>query len=239
MMKNITSEFSNIYTPVKALLFYQCDKGKEDNVYIESYDIGKSGRPVNAHPLSAKEMIDLSTLMQSANELKTDYLNSEGLLPANVLHINAKGTGEVIWYTPAQTVNIYFAAALDIPCGKAKVPPMVWKAGKENLSVFALNKNKRPKAETALYYAPYFNIYRNGNVCMGTVDVEIAQDSCLEAFIQQWQDYFWNSYFSHLMEDFNPVSVNIVQLWKSQVEKGEEFPLDILKKTNYNLKDIL
>jgi PRTRC genetic system protein B len=239
MMKNITNEFSAIYNPVKALLFYQCDTGKESNIYIESYDIGKSGRPVNAHPLSANELIDLSALMQSAQELKTDYLKSEGLMPLNVLHINPKETGEVIWYTLAQEVSIYFSKALDLPCGKAKVPPMVWKAGKESVSVFALDKNKRPKATTALYHAPYFNIYGNGNVCMGTVDVAISQDSCLETFMQQWQGYFWNSYFSHLMEDFNPVTVNIVQLWKSQVEDGGEFPLDILKKTNYTLKDIL
>ncbi len=237
-MKNITSQFSNIYNPVKALLFYKCDSVKENDLYIESYDIGKTGRPVNAHPLSHKELIDLSTVLQSAQELKTDYLCSEGLMPANVLHINPKGTGEVIWYTPAQEVNIYFANALEIPNGKAKVPPMIWKAGKESLSVFALNKNKKPNSNSSLFHAPYFNIYRSGSVCMGTVDVKF-EDSCLEEFMQRWQDYFWNSYFSHLLDDFNPVTVNIVQLWKSQTKNGKDFPLEILKKTNYTLKDIL
>jgi len=238
-MKNLTNQFNNIFNPVKAILFYKCDTVKENKIYIESYDINKDGRPVNAHPLSAKEMIDLSESLQSAQELQTNYLNSEGLLPSNVLHINPKATGEVIWYTPAQEVNVFFAAALGIPCGKAKVAPMIWKAGKESLSVFSLNKNKKPKAETALYHAPFFNIYNNGNVCMGTVDVQIKQDCCLEEFMEQWQNYFWNSYFSHLMNDFNPVTVNILQLWKSQVKNGTDFPLNILKKTNYNLKDIL
>jgi hypothetical protein len=27
--------------------------GTKEEIYVESYDIGKTGRPVNAHPLSA------------------------------------------------------------------------------------------------------------------------------------------------------------------------------------------
>lgn len=244
-MKNITNEFNNFFTPVKALLIYQ-QEGERDNnrysdkdVYVESYDIGNNGKPINAHPLSSKEMLHLSELFQSAKDLQQGYLNSEGLLPAKVLHIHHGGKGSVVWFTPAQEQPVFFAGILEIPSGTAKVPPMLWKADDEQLSVYALRTNRKPSLQTTLYHAPFFNIYENGNVCMGTVDIQIAKNCSLEDFMQQWENYFWNSYFSHLMQDFNPVTTNIVQLWQSQVESHADFPVDVLKKTNLTIENIL
>ena len=108
-MKNITQQFNDQYIPVKALLIYQSDE-KEcsdqyhnengQQVYVESYDIGKYGNPVNAHPLTIPEMQALGELLQSSQELKGGYLKSRGLLPANVVYINPLNNGFAIWYTP-------------------------------------------------------------------------------------------------------------------------------------------
>lgn len=244
-MENITHLFDDCYLPEKALLIYRCHRrtenggGTEESIYVESYDIDKSGKPINAHPLSKKEMISLSELFQTSRELKTNYLKSRGLIPSGVLQINTQGTGSVCWFTPAQKVNLPFTPSLGIPSGEASVPAMIWKATREQLSVFAIKGNKKPTVTTPLYHAPFFNVHANANVCMGTVEVDIPGDSCLEDFISHWEKYFWNSYFSHMMEGFNPVNGNMVLLWKELIKTGEDFPVTALKKTKHSLQNIL
>ena len=72
-MKNITQQFNSGFEPFKALLIYRYDKAEEINhfqrdekrteIYVESYDIGRDGKPINAHPLNEKEMSSLSELL--------------------------------------------------------------------------------------------------------------------------------------------------------------------------------
>ena len=124
--------------------------------------------------------------------------------------------------------QLYFTENLEIPNGIAEVPAMLWLAGKRNLKVFALANNRRPTEKTSLFYAPFFNVYENGTVCMGTVDVDIKNSSSLEEFTKKWEDYFFNSYFSHLMNEHNPIKGNCVNLWKSLVDKDEIFPKNVL-----------
>jgi PRTRC genetic system protein B len=236
-MENITEVFKDIYQPVKALLFYQNENGRD--AYIEAYDINPKGRAVNAHPLSFQETIALAESLNTATDVNKAYLKSKGLLPDNVLHICPDTDGSVLWHTKAQEVDMYFSESLQIPCGKASVPPLVWKAGKDQLSVYAVKTNQQLKSETILYAAPFFNLYANGEVCMGTVTIEAANAACLEDFMTAWESYFWNSYFSHLIAGESPVEGNIVQLWQEQVGTGRKFPLEILKKTGRTIKDLI
>jgi PRTRC genetic system protein B len=237
-MKNISKEFEQEYRPYKAILFYGCTASGSE-VYVESYDIGKQGNPINAHPLSIKEMSELAGQLKQVGELSEGHLFPKGIMPENVLYTTEKQNGTVIWYTPAQQVNMLFAPQLDIPNGLAKVPAMVWKANRQELSVFALKSSRKPKADTPLCYAPYFNIYEDGKVCMGTVAVDLPATICMEEFIHAWQQYFWNSYFSHLILNYSPVKGNIVQLWQQQVTRSQDFPASELKPTTLTLKKIL
>jgi PRTRC genetic system protein B len=242
-MKNLTNDFCNTYQPIKALLICQKQSGDEGNeehsIYVESYDIGKFGKPINAHPLTFKETLQLSSLFQPAEEFKTGYLRSRGILPNKVLYVNPQQSGYAVWSTPPQEVPLFFASALGIPSGRGKVPAMVWKADRNELMVYALKGNKKPDSRTKLFHAPFFNIYNDGRVCMGTVRINITESARLEDFTGQWESYFWNSYFSHLMSDFNPVTENIVQLWQAQVSTGKPFPTQILKPTNFTLQNLL
>jgi PRTRC genetic system protein B len=146
--------------------------------------------------------------------------------------------GTVLWYTKAQQRKLYFVDNLGIPNGKAYILPMVWFANKNNLSVFALASNRRPTEKTPLHYAPFFNIYENGNVCMGTVTVDIKNSASIEEFIQAWEDYFFNSYFSHSLCE-NLTRKNIVNLWKDLIGTDKPFPKEVLKKNNKSLKNLL
>lgn len=135
--------------------------------------------------------------------------------------------------------QLYFAENLEIPNGIAEIPAMIWYANKRNLTVFALANNRRPREKTQLYHAPFFNVYDNGKVCMGTVDVNIQNSSSVEEFTEKWEDYFFNSYFSHLMNEHNPINGNCVNLWRNLANIEKSFPKQVLKSTNKTLKQLL
>ena len=236
-MNDITHHFGTLFHPVSALVIYQT-KDDDKNIYVEHFDMDKDGNPINAHPLSEREAKILAKSLNTEKERSKAFLKSESILPINVLYINPTEKGSVIWYTKARKTKLFFTESLEIPNGTASIPAMLWVAFKQNLTVFSLTSDKRPTEKTILYHAPFFNVYENGSVCMGTVNVDIKNSVSVEEFIKAWEDYFFNSKFSHL-NNHNPTNGNCVNMWKELVDTGKSFPKEILKKTNKTLKNIL
>ena len=239
-MKDITQDFGKLYHPTSALVFFQTNERIKET-YVEYFDMDKNGNPINAHPLTEKEA---KTLVKALNtktqkEKSKDFLKPKGILPTNILQINPSENGSVLWFTKSMKKQLYFTENLEISNGRAEVPAMLWFANKRSLKIFALSSNQRPTEKTPLFYAPFFNVYENGNVCMGTVDVHIQNSTSLEEFIKNWEDYFFNSYFSHLMNEHNPINGNCVNLWKSLINVEKPFPKEALKKANRTLKNLL
>lgn len=238
-MKNISNLLDEIYQPVKALVIYESSREKEKGVYVESYDMDDRGRPLNAHPLTVEEANGLAECLDNSQQMGSSFLKPKGILPLEILYINPEKRRFVIWHTKAQRVNLFFIDKLGIPCGKVCIPPMIWKADANELSVFAIRDNSRPSIKTPLYHAPFFNIYATGKVCMGTVDIEINNYGSLEEFIHGWQEYFFNSYFSHSLDNYVPAKTNIVSLWKALVNTRKKFPISALVKNNKTLKNLI
>lgn len=237
-MKDITGLFNKVYQPVKGLIIYgsMCEK---DNHFVEAYDMDQQGKMINAHPLALNESQELAETLVIASQVNQAYLQSTGLLPCNLLHLRTGKKGFAIWYTPPQYQNLYFHKDLSIPDGRFGLPAMIWKADQEHLSVYALTDNKKPGLKSLLYHAPYFNVYNSGEVCMGTVDIEIDGNFGLEDFIAQWQKYFFNSKFSHVIGETSPVKVNIVQLWQGLHNNRKKFPVKTLVKHSITIKNLL
>lgn len=238
ILNEITENFETLYYPKSALVFYET-KGTNTDMYVEHFDMDKNGNPINAHPLTVKEANVLAKSLQTDEEIKKAFLKPKGILPTNILHINPSEKGTVLWYTKAQQRQLYFVKGLGIPNGKAQVPPMLWFANKNSLSVFALASDRRPTEKTPLHYAPFFNVYENGNVCMGTVTIDIQNSASVEEFIQAWESYFSNSYFSHLLGNYNPIKGNCVTIWKDLIGTDNPFPKEVLKPNNKTLKNLL
>jgi PRTRC genetic system protein B len=245
-MNNVSQQFNEQYNPVKALLIYQSVEQENEHyepkpteIYVESYDIGKYGNPINAHPLSLNEMTALSELLQATKELQNTYLQCKGVIPPTLIQVNSQSNGYAVWYSPQQSVDLFFSESLGIPSGKAKIPALLWKATKERLQVFALKGKAKPNADSSLYYAPLFNLSQDGSVCMGTVNVNIDRQTALEQFMAQWESYFFNSYFTHTLGNHRHCKGNIVQLWQGQVGTDSEFPQNELIKNGKTLKDII
>lgn len=238
-INNITSSFGTLYHPKAALVFYEA-KAENTNVYVEHFDMDRNGIPVNAHPLTEREANALAKALQIEKNKDKAFLKSNGILSTNILYINPNtDSGAVVWYTKGQRRQLYFASNLDIPSGRAYVPSMVWYANKNNLWVFALASDRRPTEKTPLYFAPFFNIYEEGRVCMGSVTISIKNSASVEEFTKAWEDYFFNSYFSHLLENYNPITGNCVNLWKELIQTEKTFPNEVLKKNNKTLKNLL
>ncbi len=238
-MNNITEDFGTLYFPKSALVFYEA-KGINAEMYVEHFDMDKSGNPINAHPLTVREANVLAKSLLTEKEQNQAFLKPKGILPTNILHINPSAEkGSVLWFTKAQQRQLYFVNGLEILNGKASIPPMLWLANKNSLAVFALATNRRPTEKTPLYHAPFFNIYIDGKVCMGTVNINIKNSASVEEFTNAWEDYFFNSYFSHLLGNYNPIKGNCVNLWKDLIGTDKPFPKEILKPNNKTLKNIL
>ncbi|MFH6972641.1 PRTRC system protein B [Flavobacterium petrolei] len=237
-INDITENFGTLYHPKSALVFYQT-KGTNTNMYVEHFDMDKNGNPVNAHPLTVNEAKVLAKALHTDKEKDKAFLKPKGILPTNILHINPSEKGTVLWYTKAQKQQFYFVKGLSIPNGKAHVPSMLWYASKNSLALFAITTDRRPTENTPLYFAPFFNIYEDGKVCMGTVSIDIKNSASVEEFISAWEDYFFNSYFSHLLGEHSPIKGNCVSLWKKLIETSEAFPNDVLKKNNKTIKNLL
>jgi PRTRC genetic system protein B len=237
-MKNITATFGTLYHPIKAFVIYQQD-ASDTGIYIEAYDMDKNGYPINAHPLSVQESTRLAKALDTSEQRKHKFLTPAGLLPKNVLYLNSDQNGCAVWYTPAQTVNLLFVDNLTIPNGKASLPPLLWKASKNSLHLYALFTVADLSPQTVLAHAPFFNLYEDGRVCMGTVSINIKGNCLLEAFIDQWEQYFFNSYFSHMIRDKSPVKGNITTLWQSLVNSRKRFPIQALLKNGLTLQHLL
>ena len=236
-VNNITNDFGTLYHPKSALVFYETI-GTNTDMYVEHFDMDTNGTPINAHPLTVKEANILAKALKTDEEKSKAFLKPKGILPTNILHINPSEKGTVLWYTKAQQRQLYFVDSLGISNGKAQVPPMLWFANKNSLSVFALASDRRPTEKTPLHYVPFFNIYEKGNVCMGTVSIDIKNSASVEEFIQAWEHYFFNSYFSHSLCE-NLTKKNIVNLWKDLINTDKPFPKEVLKKNNKTLKNLL
>lgn len=235
-MKDLTENIGTMYLPKAALVIYEADKCKE--TYVEYFDMDATGCPINAHPLTVKEAQEFSKALDTQKENRS-FLKPKGIITASILHIDPSQDGLVIWYTKGQQRKMFFVDALEIPSGNAFVPAMLWVATNRTLSVFALKSDRRPNENTLLCNAPFFNLYATGKVCMGTVHIDIKKSDSLEDFTAAWEHYFFNSYFSHLLDNHQPVSGNCVSLWKKLVKTGAAFPCEVLKPTKKTLKNLL
>lgn len=235
-LTDITHQLGQLYFPQSALVFYQTE-GNRPETYVEYYDMDNTGMPVNAHPLTLREAKALTKALCIADE-KVNCLQSNGILGSHILHVDPLKS-KAVWFTKSMQRPLCFTENLGLPKGKAYVPPMLWVADRQSLTVFAMVSNRRPTEKTPLYHTPLFNIYEDGKVCMGSVDVRIKKTVSLEEFTKVWENYFFNSYFSHLMTGHNPVKGNCVSLWKHLITTGEAFPIEVLIKNNRTLKDLL
>lgn len=232
-----TNDTTTLYHPAAALVVFSAEGS--GSPYIEYYDMDESGCPVNPHPLSVREAQRLAKALDTRGETAKAFLKPTGLLPSSVLHINPSAQGSVVWYTKPQRFFMHFTPKLKLESGMVALPALVWKADRKKLFLYALKRKTKPDANTPLCFAPVLNVYHDGAICMGNVDVNIKAAASLEEFTTAWQGYFFGSYFSHFIGGDTPVKGNLISLYRQLIESGHPFPVDRLVTTPLTLKDLL
>lgn len=241
-MKNITTStvkevFGTIYKPIAALVFYQEQRQFGTGaVSVEYFDFDRQGFPVNAHPLTVREAATLKGLLKT-DERTNDQLIINGILGPNILSLD-QISSRVIWYTKPMKRKLLFVEQLNIPSVPVNIPSLLWVGDRNRLRLFALKSSKRPEATTSLHHAPFPNIHADGTVCMGTVNVIFKKNITIDEFVHTWEEYFFNSHFSHLMAGHVATSGNCLNHWKRIAHTGEKFPVEILKKSAFTPKNI-
>jgi PRTRC genetic system protein B len=226
-----------LYHPAAAIVVFKPEE-RDNDLYLEYYAMDENGCPVNPRPLTVKEAQGLAKALDTRKAAAKAFLKPKGIIPCNVLHINPAENGSVVWYTKPRRQKLHFTESLISPLDVLPLPALVWHADKSRLSVFALTGKGKPRLGTPLFHAPFFNLYRNGSVCMGSVSIDIKQSASLEEFITAWEGYFFGSYFSHLIDNNNPVKGNLISLYKS-LEGIAAFPTEELLPMRLILKDLL
>ena len=133
----------------------------------------------------------VSELMALLNTPKLSYI------PENTIAISESA---VAWFEPAATRTMFFRAETDsaVAAFDKKLvpqPALLFVARRQKLSVFALPSNERPTLNTPLFLAPYWNVYDDNRVCLGSMRVP---KSFKPEDTSAWTAAFFASEFTHL-----------------------------------------
>lgn len=112
----------------------------------------------------------------------------------------AVGMQSVAWWVPPSSRTLQFDAKYAQTASIAKLsgvpvplPGLVMTATPGKLQVFAVKGAQIPQADSALYHAPFWNMFDTGAMCQGTVRYPTA---CTPENQPNWEACFFQSVFT-------------------------------------------
>lgn len=162
------------------------------------------------------------------------------ILPARVLVRTAE---MIVWWSPPGEQTMFFSDRSEDPLLKKMNgkryphPPLLFKVCGPNLWIRALEKSERPKAETRMCMAPYWNCYDNGVVCTGSM--KIPREKSVTA-IEMWEQSFFHSEFTHESgtRKHTRFPGGLLAMWQF-LEGKKEFPSKYLVKLPQTLAELV
>ena len=170
-----------------ALLIYR--ENRRSFITWHTVTAQKQGPPAlgPAQPLTAAFVEDLAESLSGGAVAE--------ILLENIL---AKTDRMIAWWTPRRVRRMFFenaeSKAQQLNGKVFPQPALVWRVTKGDLKIRALCENKRPKAETMLAVAPFWNLSDDGRVCLGSMR---SPGSVSVASIGAWEQGFYESAFTH------------------------------------------
>jgi len=153
----------------------------------------KFGQAEGAPYLAEAEPLTMEFLRALSTGLGV-YVPPE-ILPASVL---VRTSELLVWWTPAQHRILFFGehsgAGNELNGKRYPVPPLVFKVAGGKLWVRALDNDERPRGETKLRTAPFWNCNDAAEVCVGTM--RLPESSGVDA-MEGWECGFFQSEFTH------------------------------------------
>lgn len=225
-MNSTTKEILTELLPEMAIIVYKNDH----KYYLERRDI-INGKMASGIPLTEKCLTDIFNVISSE---ESNILH--GAVPDNMLYADSRcGREKYVWYNKPMKRSLLFSKEAGIPDGQMWVPGLVYAASASSLSVFAF-KGRNPKNN--LFRAPFFNIYNDGRVCLGSAKVDKPYELTFDSIMKYWEKMFWASEFAHLIGS-NPVKGNLSTITKNSISTGCKFPDSELIPAEQKLKSLI
>jgi PRTRC genetic system protein B len=162
-----------------------------------------------------------------------------GFIPESALYIDGD---LLLWWVPPARRHIAFRSKELGADERGEVVPhpgLVFAASSRVWAVWAVKGDRRPALDTPLYQAPYFNVWQDGRICQG--NVEVPQGTTAEK-IDAWNAAFFGSFFTHPNVPKNLVKYRggSTRFWRDMLDgKFATFPEKVLVPANATLQDLL
>lgn len=223
----------------KSLVVIYADK-QEYNFYLESRGILPTD---NGFTFGSPVPLDEKTLKQlvkhySVKSNKT-IVNPE-IIPEYLLYGQSDSDSTtVVWYRPAQKKVLNFSKSLKLKTTEVHIPATLFCIRNEALYAFALKDNKRPDYNTVLCNAPFFNIYGNGAVCLGTANIGKPGNTFVDE-IERYENGFYMAEQNGGTTE-GRTKTPLAKLWGNQIKSKKPFDVkELIKHPKYkNLGDFL
>ena len=160
------------------------------------------------------------------------------IYPENVL---ARTPDMLVWWSPPQR-RVMFFGGTDQEARKINGlvfphPALIFKVAGKDLFVRAMPTTSRPRPETRLKTAPYWNTDSRGLVCAGSMRVPDSSDI---ASIPAWHDAYFQSEFTHAAGAVRLTShpEGFIGLWRSLLGR-KRFPAQYLTDAGETLQEFV
>ena len=212
--------------PVKSVVLYS----NGNDAYAEIHDINKEGEFGAGRPMKSKELILFDSIVKSEEKLAEKkcfpFRNIIGY-ESNVL------SDKVAWIYPASKVTLFYGADVKgLKTGEYYIPNILFVSDGSSVDVYAIKRKDilNLSEDTQLYTAPFFNVYKGGDVCMGSA--KVAKFKNATEMIYSVENAFFDSVFTHTnMNDI--VKGSLIDCYNNQNKKFDEkllLPTKKLKK---------
>lgn len=214
------------FTPETGMVVYR----RDSKFYVQVHEIIKTGDNKftwgEGKPFQKEQLQDLALSIKKENfsSLKLKYF-----LPENVLYYQPGIINKFMWFIEPQKCGIVFAPELKLKSGYFKMPGLIMAVSGDDLTIFAYKGKLRPTQKTELFNAPFYNIYEDGKVCMGTIS-EARKRHYLHEEIDRWDRRFFGGRFTSAHGNDNKLSepFTFKTLYKF-LATGKPFPERALK----------
>jgi PRTRC genetic system protein B len=116
-------------------------------------------------------------------------------------------------------------------------PPLVWRVAHGELTIRALCENTRPRAQTPLAVAPFWNLSDDGSVCLGSM--RCPESASVES-IEAWERGFYESAFTHAnVGRLTRHEGGHEALWTAVGKSRRSFPTDTLIRLPQTLAEFI
>lgn len=222
------------YEPLCALVVYG-NQNNGNNGFLTTHKIEKSKDGLVMGPGVLANKAALKGLMKKLNPKRTS--KPEILHPRTL----AKGDGYHLWWLPPGNRRVWFKTdEFGKRNGVTPHPGLVFMVCEQGWKVYAIKGKERPTADTALYVAPYLNVWEGGGICTGTANTPKGKAA---AQPEAWEAPFFESEFTHTnyhRTKCTEFKGGIYALWQSLLDgKHKKFPERTLVPQGCTLQGLL